>query len=53
MCSIHEEGGAHQQGKVFPGLKKSEVTGLLPDLLVGEEQPIDESGWFKQDHVET
>ena len=41
--------------QTYPGLKRSEVLELLPELQIDEEQAkiLDEEGWFKLGHVET
>ena len=55
MTQIHEEGGVHMRGEVFPGLTQAEAIQYLPELQISQEQEkiIDDEGWFKQDHVET
>lgn len=50
---VHECCGCHKEDTVFPGLKKSEMLAIIPDLIVPENQNTDEEGWFKLDHVET
>ena len=53
MLEIHEVGGVYQKSTTFPGLKKSEVLEILPELAIPEECRISEEGWFSLDHPET
>lgn len=42
------------QGKTHPGLNRKEVTEILPDIIIGEDQEItDDEGWYKKETIET
>ena len=42
-------------GQTFPGLPRSQILSLLPELQIDAEQDeiLTEDGWFKMDHLET
>ena len=37
MTQIHEEHGVNMAGQIYPGLTRSEVLELLPELQIDEE----------------
>lgn len=55
MTQIHEEFGVNMGGQTFPGLTRSQVLELMPELQISEEQGqiLTEDGWFRLDHIET
>ena len=34
MIQIHEKGGVHKNKKALPGLKRSEVEEILPEIMI-------------------
>ncbi len=37
----------------MPGLSKQQVQDLIPEIVIADSEPIDDSGWCKFDSVET
>ena len=55
MTEIHEENGVNMAGQIYPGLSRSQVIELLPDLQVPESQSdlLTEDGWCRLERCET
>ncbi len=49
---LHEKGGCYFAGKGRPGMSKAKVQELLPDIIIPENEPIDEHGWWKSPEIE-
>ena len=47
MTLIHEEHGPNFKGQVFPGLSRSQVVDLFPELIIPEDEAeqLTEEGW--------
>ena len=55
MTQIHEESGVNMAGQIYPGLSRSQVIELMPDLYIPEDQSeiLTEDGWCRLEHEET
>ena len=55
MTQVHEENGSYLDDKIIPGLTRSQVIEILPDLTVPEDQMknLTEEGWCFLEQKET
>ena len=53
MVKAHECKGVYMQGKNYPGLSREEVLEIVPELVIDGDQPINDKGWYLQEHLET
>ena len=55
MTQIHEEHGVNMAGQIYPGLSRTEILELLPELQIpaDQEEIVTEEGWCRLPHIES
>jgi hypothetical protein len=52
IVDIHEYGGVYQKDKIYPGMNKTEITELFPNVIIPDSVDISK-GWWKGDTKES